>query len=66
MPEPEKSASEPVRAATLAVPMSLVDDVAAGVREAPVVYNDPALAPESSDQFNEVPDELLQFWQSLV
>ncbi len=65
MPEPEKIVSMPVRMAGNSVPVSL-DDVVGAVRRVLVLYSDPALGPESTDQLNEVPDELLQFWRSLV
>jgi hypothetical protein len=67
MPDPENVVPGPKRFATFSIPISLVDDVAAVVRLALVFYNDrESSGLESSDQTNEVPDEVLQFWRSLI
>jgi hypothetical protein len=67
MDEPEKNRPKSHRIANFSTPVSLVDDGAAVIRKALVVYKDPeATSPESSTQSGDLPDRILQFWQSLV
>jgi hypothetical protein len=67
MDEPDEIGPKSVHIAKFSTPVSLVDDAAAVIRKALVVYNDPeATAPESSNQSGDLPDTVLQFWQGLV